>query len=89
MLIAFLLLSSESYLATYTLSRFELSQGLFGPTEIRHSADCWERGAAAESVLDAVRASDAAVRCGRSDCGGGDVCDGDFCDGAAYGAALS
>jgi archaetidylinositol phosphate synthase len=35
MLIAFLLLSSESYLATYTLSRFELSQGIFGPTEIR------------------------------------------------------
>jgi hypothetical protein len=35
MLIAFLLLSSESYLATYTLSRFHLSQGIFGPTEIR------------------------------------------------------
>jgi phosphatidylglycerophosphate synthase len=35
MLIAFLVLSSESYLATYTLSRFELSQGFFGPTEIR------------------------------------------------------
>ncbi len=35
MLVAFLLLSAESYLATYTLSRFELSQGLFGPTEIR------------------------------------------------------
>jgi archaetidylinositol phosphate synthase len=35
MLIAFLLLSSESFLATYTLSCFELSQGLFGPTEIR------------------------------------------------------
>lgn len=35
MLIAFLLRSSESYLATYTLSRFELSQGLLGPTEIR------------------------------------------------------
>ncbi len=35
MAVAFLLLSSESYLATYTLSRFELSQGLFGPTEIR------------------------------------------------------
>ena len=35
MLIAFLLLSSESYLATYTLSRFQMSQGLFGPTEIR------------------------------------------------------
>ena len=35
MLVAFLLLSSESFLATYTLSRFELSQGIFGPTEIR------------------------------------------------------
>lgn len=35
MLLAFLLLSSESYLASYTLSRFQLSQGLFGPTEIR------------------------------------------------------
>jgi archaetidylinositol phosphate synthase len=35
MLIAFLVLSSESYLATYTLGRFELSQGIFGPTEIR------------------------------------------------------
>ena len=35
MLIAFLLLSSESYLATYTLSRFQMSQGIFGPTEIR------------------------------------------------------
>ena len=35
MLVVFLLLSSESYLATYTLSRFQLSQGMFGPTEIR------------------------------------------------------
>lgn len=35
MLIAFLLLSSESYLATYSLARFQLSLGLFGPTEIR------------------------------------------------------
>ena len=35
MLVAFLLLSGESYLATYTLSRFEISQGFFGPTEIR------------------------------------------------------
>jgi archaetidylinositol phosphate synthase len=33
--VAFLLLSSESYLATYSLSCFELSQGIFGPTEIR------------------------------------------------------
>lgn len=35
MLIGFLLLAGESYLATYTLSRFEMSQGIFGPTEIR------------------------------------------------------
>ena len=35
MLIGFLLLSAESYLATYTLHCFQLSQGLFGPTEIR------------------------------------------------------
>ena len=35
MLVAFLILSSESYLATYTLGRFELSQGWFGPTELR------------------------------------------------------
>lgn len=35
MLIAFLVLSSESYLATYSLSCFQLSIGLFGPTEIR------------------------------------------------------
>jgi archaetidylinositol phosphate synthase len=35
MLVGFLLLSSESFLATYTLSRFQMSQGIFGPTEIR------------------------------------------------------
>jgi len=35
MLVAFLLLSSESYLATHTLGRFQMSQGIFGPTEIR------------------------------------------------------
>ncbi len=35
MLVAFLLLSAESYLATYTLSCFQMSQGIFGPTEIR------------------------------------------------------
>lgn len=35
MLITFLVLCTESYLATYTLSCFELSQGLFGPTELR------------------------------------------------------
>jgi archaetidylinositol phosphate synthase len=35
LLIAFLILSSESYLATYTLARFQLSRGFFGPTELR------------------------------------------------------
>lgn len=35
MLLGFLLLAAESYLATHTLSEFQLSQGPFGPTEIR------------------------------------------------------
>ena len=35
MLIGFLLLSAESFLATHTLARFQLSQFLFGPTELR------------------------------------------------------
>jgi sn-1,2-diacylglycerol ethanolamine- and cholinephosphotranferases len=35
MLIAFLLLSIEAYLATYTLGSFHLSHFKFGPTEIR------------------------------------------------------
>lgn len=35
MLLGFLLLAAESYLATYTLAEFHLSQGWFGPTEIR------------------------------------------------------
>jgi phosphatidylglycerophosphate synthase len=35
MLVAFLLVSIESFLTTYTLGQFHLSHGLFGPTEIR------------------------------------------------------
>jgi len=35
MLLSFLLLSIESYLASYTLGHFQMSQGIFGPTEIR------------------------------------------------------
>ena len=35
MLLGFLVLSIESYLATYTLGSFRMSQGPFGPTEIR------------------------------------------------------
>lgn len=35
MLVCFYVLSIESYLATYTMGRFVLSHGLFGPTEIR------------------------------------------------------
>lgn len=35
MLIAFLMLSIEAYLATYTLGKFKLSYWKFGPTEIR------------------------------------------------------
>jgi phosphatidylglycerophosphate synthase len=35
MLVAFLVLSVETYLAAYTLHEFRLSHALFGPTEIR------------------------------------------------------
>lgn len=35
MLVGFYALSIESYLATYTIGRFHLSHGIFGPTEIR------------------------------------------------------
>lgn len=35
MLVGFLLLAAESYLATYALGSFKMSQGWFGPTEIR------------------------------------------------------
>jgi len=35
MLVAFLMLSIEAYLATYALGRFQLSYWKFGPTEIR------------------------------------------------------
>ncbi len=35
MLLCFYVLSIESFLATYTLGRFHISHGLFGPTEIR------------------------------------------------------
>jgi phosphatidylglycerophosphate synthase len=35
MLTAFLILSVETYLATYTIGNFRLSHGPFGPTEIR------------------------------------------------------
>jgi len=35
MLVAFLMLSIESYLATYTIGKFHLSYWKFGPTEIR------------------------------------------------------
>jgi archaetidylinositol phosphate synthase len=35
MLIGFLVLSIETYLATYCVDRFHMSHGLFGPTELR------------------------------------------------------
>lgn len=35
MLVAFLVLSVETYLTAYTISDFQLSHGFFGPTEIR------------------------------------------------------
>jgi phosphatidylglycerophosphate synthase len=35
MLVGFLILSTESYLTTYTIGKFHMSYALFGPTEIR------------------------------------------------------
>lgn len=35
MLVGFLVLSVESYLTTYTIGKFPMSHGFFGPTEIR------------------------------------------------------
>src|SRR5579884_3911477 len=35
LLLLWFLLSIETYLATYTVGRFELSAGIFGPTELR------------------------------------------------------
>ncbi len=35
LLLCFYVLAIESYLATYTMGRFHISHGLFGPTEIR------------------------------------------------------
>ncbi|MGA8272553.1 MAG: CDP-alcohol phosphatidyltransferase family protein [Candidatus Sulfotelmatobacter sp.] len=40
MLVAFLMLSIEAYLATYTLGQFQLSYWKFGPTEIRILLAC-------------------------------------------------
>ena len=35
LLLCFYVLAIESYLATYTIGRFHISHGLFGPTELR------------------------------------------------------
>ena len=88
MLVAFLILSSESYLATYTLVALSAFAGHLRADGDSDSADRRQSGGAAQSVCDGVRAQDAAVRCGRGDCSGGDVRDGDCGHGAAYGATL-
>ena len=75
MLVAFLLLSGESYLATYTLGRFELSQGMFGPTELRILLVIGN--------LELLRSPYATVLGHR--CRGWDAGDGGGGDGAAYG----
>ncbi len=67
MLVAFLLLSSESYLATYTLSCFRALAGPLRPHRDSHPAHHRQPRAAAQSVLDALRPHDAALRSWRSD----------------------
>jgi archaetidylinositol phosphate synthase len=66
MLIAFMLLASESYMATYTLSHFQLSQGIFGPTEIRILLILGNL-ALLRNPYSTLRPQDAALRSGRSD----------------------
>ena len=68
MLIAFLLLASESYLATYTLSRFQMSQGVFGPTEIRILLIIGNLALLHSPYATLFGHKIAALRLGRSDC---------------------
>ena len=89
MLIAILLLSAESYLATYTLSCFQMSQGIFGPTEIRILLLYRNPGAIAKPLCDGDGASVAPVRSGWNDRNRSDVCDGNCNRGAAHGRTLS
>ncbi len=60
MLIAFLVLSGESYLATCTLSRFHLSLGIFGP---RIFAFCWPLAISRFSTAPGARYSAASSFC--------------------------
>ena len=65
MLIAFLLLSGESYLATYTLSRLSAVAGNLRPYGDSHSADPRQPGVAAQPIFNNIRPQDAAVRSGQ------------------------
>ena len=65
MLVAFLLLSGESYLATYTLSVLSALAGSVRSHGDSHSADHRKPGAAANPVLHDIRIPDPAVRPGR------------------------
>ena len=87
MLLGFMLLASESFLASHTLGCFQMSQGIFGPTEIRILLIIGKPGAA-QSVLNAVWPQDVAVRSGWNDWRGRDVCHGDRCHAPTYGGTL-
>ncbi len=90
MLIAFLLLSSESYLATYTLSCFSTLAKASALRSHRdsHSADPRQPGTPAQPLCNGVRAQDAAVRSGRNDRSGLHVCDRDPPHRTPYSSAL-
>ena len=89
MLVGFLLLSGESYLATYTLGQFELSQGLFGPTELRILLVMGNLALLRSPYATVFGHRLLLFDIRRGDCGGGDVCDRGGGRGAAHGGAVS
>ncbi len=89
MLIGFLLLSSESYLATYTLSCFQMSQGIFGPTEIRILLIVGNVALLRSPYSTLFGHKLLLFDVGGVDCRGLHVCDGDCRHHAAHSGAIS
>ena len=89
MLVAFLLLSSESIPGHLYLVALSTFAGHLRSHRDSHSADRRQPGAAAQPLVDNIRPQDAAVRSRRNDRSGVHVCDCDPCHRASYGAAIS
>jgi len=87
LLVAFLTLSIQSYLATHALGEFRLSFWRFGPTEL-HSAGDRQPGAALEAASAFPRQRIPAFRRRRSDWSGGNGAHPGFLHWTEHGAAL-